>query len=36
MVEVNWRKWLLRGGQPWTREIVHTFLGEAWAHLFNE
>lgn len=36
MVEVSWQKWLFRGGQAWTRELVHTFLQEAWAHLFNE
>lgn len=36
MVEVNCQKWLFRGGQSWTREQVHVFLTEAWAHLFNE
>jgi hypothetical protein len=36
MVEVNWRKWLFRSGQSWTRETVHDFLGAAWGHLFNE
>lgn len=36
MVEVNWRKWLFRGGQAWTREQAHAFLNEAWGHLFHE
>jgi hypothetical protein len=35
MVEVNWRKWLFRGGQSWTRELVHDFLTAAWGHLFR-
>jgi hypothetical protein len=36
MVEVNWRKWLLRGEQPWNRQVVQQFLLEAWRHLFDE
>jgi hypothetical protein len=34
MVEVNYRKWLFRSGQPWKVETVHEFLLEAWRHLF--
>jgi predicted nucleotidyltransferase len=34
MVEVNYRKWLFRGGQDWQVETVHEFLLEAWRHLF--
>lgn len=36
MLEVNCRKWLFRGPQPWTRDVAHTFLAEAWGYLFNE
>ena len=36
LVEVNRRKSLFHGGQPWTRAQVHTFLTEAWGHLMHE
>ncbi len=36
MVEVNWRKWLFRGGQAWKVETVQAFLTAAWGHLFHE
>jgi hypothetical protein len=31
--EVNERKYLFRGGQPWTREQAHNFLSAAWDHV---
>ena len=32
MVEVNYRKWLFRGAQPWNRDTVNAFLYAAFGH----